>query len=131
MLPRRLALLLTAALAGTGCGASPPRHPVVAVTDRLTAKIELVRLVVNDPVRAERVRDIYLQATNVVREYNAARARTVTASRGAWRERVEAAPSAPVSAVQLEGLLAPPLDGGFERFRALRRVDARGAWFAD
>ncbi len=132
---RSLSLLVVGAfLGGLGCGArEPPRHPMVTLSERVTAKVDLISLVVADPARAERVRALYLRAAAVLRDYEAERKRSVATLRGTWKARALAAPpptptpTAPGSEL-FESLLAPPIDEGkstFERYARLM-LEARG-----
>jgi hypothetical protein len=54
--------LALAVLALAGCGNSPPPQlPTTSARDRAACHVGLVPLVVGDPVRAERVRALYVQ----------------------------------------------------------------------
>jgi hypothetical protein len=119
--------LVTAAIAAAilGCGGQkgPPRHPVGEMTARATAKLDVIELVVSDPVRAEQVRQVYLQMAALGREFDLARARSILEARSSLEKRsTEAAQAEPASATELELMLAPPLERGkalFGRYTAL------------
>ena len=110
-------------LAGCGGQKGPPRHPVGEMTARSTAKLELVDLVVSDPLRAERLRAVYLELAALGRDFDLARARSVVRCRDEWQRRTTAEGQAtPVSAEALELFLAPPLaesKAAYERYTAL------------
>jgi hypothetical protein len=126
---RRLAALpLCAALCGStvlaGCGgpAGPPHHPVAELSARATAKLGLIDLVVDDPLRAQRVRQVYLRMAALAREFDEARAHSLLQARSLAAQRsAEADPAA------LERLLAPPIAHSrslFDRYAALQ-LEAR------
>lgn len=116
---------MLAALAVAGCGGAkgPPRHPVAEMTARSSAKLELIELVVDDPERAQRVRQIYLQLVDLGRQFDLLRAQSLSKARADWQKRVSSdAQAAPGNAETLELVLAPPLQDGkavFERYAAL------------
>ena len=118
-------VITTIASALVGCGGQkgPPRHPVGEMTARATAKLDVIDLVVSDPVRAERVRQVYLQMAALGREFDLARARSILEARSSLEKRsTEAAQAEPGSTAELELMLAPPLDRGkalFGRYAAL------------
>ena len=118
------------------CGGQqgPPRHPVAEMSARATAKLGVIDLVVSDPLRAERVREVYLRIATVAREFDQARARSLLQARSIAEQRTT--PEAQAEAADtaaLEHLLAPPLAQGktmYERYTALMR-QARSLLTAD
>jgi hypothetical protein len=101
---------------------------------RVTARLEMIDLVVSDPARAERVRDTYLRLGELGREFDLARARSISEVHAAVEKRstegVEAHPGSPD---ELEGMLAPPLEEAralFERYTALM-IEVRSLLTAD
>jgi hypothetical protein len=104
--------LLAAGASIVGCGgaAGPARHPVAEMTARASAKLEVIPLVVSDPKRAERVREVFAELAAVGRDFDRVRARSVTHARDEWARRGAAGAAAPAaSAEELELLLAPPV----------------------
>jgi hypothetical protein len=93
------------------------------MTARSTAKLGLVDLVVSDPIRAERVRAVYLELAALGRDFDLARARSMLKSREEWQRRATAeGQDAPATAEALELFLAPPIEEGkaaFQRYTAL------------
>ena len=93
------------------------------MTARSAAKLDLVRLVVSDAARAERLRAVYVELMALGRDFDLARARSIWRARDEWARRGAAAgQAAPASAEVLELLLAPPLAEGkaaHERYTAL------------
>jgi len=108
-----------------GCGGhnGPPRHPVAQMSARATGRIGVIDLVVSDPARADRLRQVYLEIATLALEYDMARARSILQARSIAAERSrQAAPAETNDATVLEHLLAPPLEQGkamFERYTAL------------
>jgi len=110
------------ALFGCGGQSGPPRHPVAQMSARATAKIGVVELVVSDPVRAERLRQVYLRIAELGQEFDLARSRAILQARSIAEQR--SANAEPVGSDALELLLAPPLAQGkamFDRYAALMR----------
>jgi hypothetical protein len=107
------------------CGGhtGPPRHPVAEMSARVTGRIGVIDLVVSDPARADRLRQVYLQIAELAIEYDLARAHSILQARSLAQTRsAEAAPAEGSDADVLEHLLAPPLEQGkamFERYTAL------------
>jgi hypothetical protein len=94
------------------------------MTARATAKLDVIELVVSDPVRAERVRQVYVRIAALGHEFDLARARSILEAQSALEKRsTEAAQAAdPASPAELERMLAPPLEQGkalFERYAEL------------
>jgi len=114
---------IAAALVGCGGQKGPPRHPVGEMTARATAKLGLIELVVSDPVRAEGVREVYVQMAALGHAFDLARARSILEARSSLEKRsTEGAQTAPASPAELELMLAPPLERGkalFARYAAL------------
>ena len=114
---------LAAALVGCGGQKGPPRHPVGEMAARATAKLDVIELVVSDPVRAERVREVYRRLAALGHEFDLARARSILEARSSLEKRSsEAAQAEGASAAELERILAPPLEQGkalFARYAAL------------
>ena len=123
-----------ALLCACGGQSGPPRHPVAEMSARATAKLGVIDLVVADPLRAERVREVYLRIATVAREFDQARARSLLQARSIAEQR--ATPEAQAEAADpatLELLLAPPLAQGhtmYERYAALMQ-QARSLLTAD
>jgi len=102
----RLTLAIGAALSAAGCSRPPPR-PVVAITARATAKVELIDLVVSEPERAARLRGIYLEVVELRREVARARGGAARAPRLAGQGGAPVA-GEHVGPEALERLLTPP-----------------------
>jgi len=111
------------ALLGCGGHTGPPRHPVAEMSARVTGRIGVIDLVVSDPARADRLRQVYLEIAELALEYDLARARSILQARSlAGQRSTQAAPAAGSDADVLEHLLAPPLEQGkamFERYTTL------------
>jgi hypothetical protein len=90
---------------------------------RVMGKLDVIELVVSDPARAERVREVYLQLGALGRQFDLARARSILGAQAALEKRsTEATQSEPGKVGDLEAMLAPPLQEGkaiFERYTAL------------
>jgi hypothetical protein len=90
---------------------------------RATAKLDVIELVVSDPARAERLREVYLRLAALGLQFDLARARSILEVRATLEKRsTEAAQSSPAGSGELERMLAPPLEEGkalFERYTAL------------
>jgi hypothetical protein len=91
---------------------------------RATGRIGVIDLVVSDPARADRLRQVYLEIAAVSLEFDLARARSILQARSiaAERSKQQAVPAATSDAAVLEHLLAPPLEQAkamFERYTAL------------
>ena len=118
----RVCVCLSALVACAG-QSGPPRHPVGEMSARAAARIELIDLVVSDPKRAERLREVYLRIAALGDEFDQARARSILQVRSMARERsTPEAQAQPVDAATLERLLAPPLVQSramFDRYAAL------------
>ena len=120
----RTCILLAALGSLLGCGgqSGPPHHPVAQMSARSTAKVGLIDLVVSDPVRAQRVREIYLRIAELGLEFDLARARSIRQARSIAQQRSTLAE--PGDAEALEHFLAPPLAQSramFDRYAALTR----------
>lgn len=122
---RSLALVAsTASFALLGCGGAkgPPRHPVQEMTARSTAKLDLVELVVTDPERARRAREVYVELAELGRKFDAMRASSLAKAGADWQRRTQVAPGETARPETLELVLAPPLEESrviFERYAAL------------
>ena len=95
----------------------PPRHPVAEMRARAEAKLDLVELVVSDPARAARLREIYRDAWQLGHDFDLARARSLQQAHAVAAERTS--PDAQLRALPdgaLEGLLVPDLAIGRETF---------------
>ncbi|HKP62510.1 MAG TPA: hypothetical protein VJV78_37505 [Polyangiales bacterium] len=129
-----LACVCLSALVACGGQSGPPRHPVGEMSARATAKIELIDLVVPDPQRAERVRDVYVRIAALGDEFDQARARSILQVRSIAEERsTPEAQAEPVDVSALERMLAPPLVQSramFDRYAALMQ-QARSLLTAD
>ncbi len=74
------ACLLGAVVVATGSLVScsqkerPPNHPLMGIHDRNASRIELVELIVQDKVRAKKVKAKYIEIETLVKERAAARA---------------------------------------------------------
>jgi hypothetical protein len=90
---------------------------------RATAKLDVIELVLFDPERAERVRQVYLQLAELGQQFDLARARSMLEARSALEKRsTETAEANPPSSDELERILAPPVEVGralFDRYTAL------------
>jgi len=110
-------MLFWRALVGVGavlglaaCSARPPPRLAVELVARATAKAGVVSLAVSDPVRAERVRVIYLEVVNLSRALDRARMTARAQCRAAaGTAGPSPAASDPIGSGALECLLAPPL----------------------
>jgi hypothetical protein len=126
-----LALLAIGTWLATGCGGQqgPARHPVAEMTARSSAKLEVIPLVVSDPRRAERVREVFAELATIGRDFDTARARSVMHAREEWARRGAVDGQAPAAtAEELELLLAPPMADGraaYARYTALM-LEVRG-----
>jgi hypothetical protein len=122
---RSLALLgLVVSSTSVGCGGSneTPRHPVQEMTARSASKLDLVGLVVSDPVRAARVRQVYVQLAELGREYDLMRAQSLAKAGADWQRRTQQAPDEAAKPETLELVLAPPLEDSkaiYTRYAAL------------
>lgn len=129
-----LACVCLAVLVACGGQSGPPRHPVGEMSARATAKIELIDLVVSDPRRAERVREVYVRIAALGDEFDQARARSILQVRSIAEERsTPEAQAEPVDVAALERMLAPPLVQSramFDRYTALMQ-QARSLLTAD
>ena len=107
------------------CGSKElaPRHPVGGVQARLEAKLDLIELVVSDPTRAARLREIYVEAWQLGHDFDLARARSLQQAQAVAAERTS--PDAQRTALPegvLEGMLVPNIEIGrttFSRYTAL------------
>jgi hypothetical protein len=90
---------------------------------RALGRLDVIDLVVSDPARAERVRDVYLQLGTLGRQFDLARARSILEAQAALEKRsTEATQSQPGNVGDLEAMLAPPIEEGkaiFDRYTAL------------
>jgi hypothetical protein len=105
-----------------GCGGQkgPPRHPVAEMSARYTARTGVIDLIVADPARADRLREVYLRVAALGHEFDLARARSMLEARSIAEQRSRQGEPADPGA--LEDLLAPPLAQGramFDRYAAL------------
>jgi hypothetical protein len=104
------ALVGAFALLVAACSARPPPRLAVELTARATAKAGVVSLVVSDPVRAQRLRAIYLEVTNLGRELDRARTTARAACRAAPEPHAAASvASDPIASGRLACSIAPPL----------------------
>ena len=115
-----LALSLVAACSSKDV---PPRHPVGGVQARLEAKLDLIELVVSDPTRAARLREIYVEAWQLGHDFDLARARSLQQAQAVAAERTSPdAQRTPLPEGVLEGMLVPNIEIGratFTRYTAL------------
>jgi len=115
-----LALLSVAACSSKE---TPPHHPVGEMRARLEAKLDLVELVVHDPARAARLREIYVEAWQLGYDFDLARARSLQQAQGVASERTTLeAQQQPLPEGALERLMVPDLELGratFARYTAL------------
>ena len=103
------ALVGAIALLVAACSSRPPRL-AVELSARATAKAGVVSLVVSDPVRAERLRAIYLEVTSLARELDRARVMARRQCHIAPVPRAAVAvPSDPIDSGALACSIAPPL----------------------
>jgi len=97
-------------VAACGGEQGPARHPVAQMSARSSAKLDVIPLVVGDPERAERLREVFAELAALGRDVDSARARSVTRARDEWARRSTTEGQAPpASAEELELLLAPPV----------------------
>jgi len=121
----RAAVFVIALSSVAACGAkeSPPRHPVGEIRARLEAKLDLVDLVVKDPDRAARLREIYVEAWQLGYDFDLERARSLQQAQAVAGERTTLdAQQEPLPEGALEGLMVPDLELGratFARYTAL------------
>lgn len=121
----RAAALALALSSVAACGAkeTPPRHPVGEMRARLEAKLDLIELVVKDPVRAVRVREIYVEAWQLGYDFDLARASSLQQAYAVASERTTLEEQQqPLPEGALEGLMVPDLELGratFARYTAL------------
>jgi hypothetical protein len=105
---------LGASLALSACGgqAGPPKHPIAEMSARAIAKVDVIELVVSDPARAARLRQIYLGVWELGREFDLARARTLVQARASLAARAHQAPASAAgdTASAFEPALLPSLD---------------------
>jgi hypothetical protein len=127
-LPTRLLLgstfvLAPAWLAACGAKDAPPRHPVLEMRARLEARLDLVELVVKDPTRAARVREIYVEAWQLGYDFDLARARSLREAQTVAGERTTPeAQAQPLPEGVLERTMVPDIELGrasFARYTAL------------
>ena len=101
----------------------PPRHPVAEMRARSEAKLDLVELVVSDPARSARLREIYREAWQLGHDFDLARARSLREAQAVVAERTSSdAQRQALPDGVLEGLLVPDLTIGratFARYTAL------------
>ncbi len=92
------------------CSARPPPRLAVELTARATAKAGVVSLVVSDPVRAERLRAIYLEVVALSGELDRARMSARAQCHTAPERRETAAVEAdPIGSGALGCSIAPPV----------------------
>jgi len=96
------------ALLAVACSARQPPRLAVELTARATAKAGVVRLVVSDAARAERVRAIYEEVTSLARELDRARVAARAECHGEPRKQPAVA-SDPIASGALGCSIAPPL----------------------
>jgi hypothetical protein len=115
--------LALSSVAACGAKETPPHHPVGEMRARLEAKLDLVDLVVKDPERAARLREIYVEAWQLGYDFDLARARSLQQAQGVASERTTLeAQQQPLPEGALEGLMVPDLELGratFARYTAL------------
>lgn len=115
-------VLAVCALAGCAHGGPPP-HPVAEMRARATAKLDLIELVVSDPVRAERARRLFQQLAELARQFDVARARSMLEARAAWQRRpIDGHVDRRAGDSELEKMLVPPIEEGralFDRYTSL------------
>jgi hypothetical protein len=115
--------LALSSVAACSAKETPPHHPVGEMRARLEAKIDLLDLVVKDPARAARVREIYLEAWQLGYDFDLARARSLQQAQAAIGERTS--PDAQEQSLPegtLERILLPDPEIGrasFARYTAL------------
>src|SRR5262249_1787322 len=117
------ALLASAMLLACGGAQETLRHSVAQLSARAVVKLDVVELVVTDPVRAQRLRHVYLEIWELSRRYVVARAEwgggfcRATLGWGPWWGQ-----RSPVAAPTLGGMLAPPIQVGraiYQRYTEL------------
>jgi hypothetical protein len=115
--------LALSSFAACSSKATPPHHPVGEMRARLEAKLDLVELVVHDPARAARLREIYVEAWQLGYDFDLARARSLQQAQAVASERTT--PEAQEQALPegtLERTLVPDIELGrasFARYTAL------------
>jgi hypothetical protein len=103
------ALVGAVALVVAACSSRPPRL-AVELSARATAKAGVVSIVVSDPVRAARLRAIYLEVTSLARELDRARVTARAECRTLPEPRAAATVSSnPIDSGRLACSIAPPL----------------------
>ena len=115
--------LALSSVAACSSKATPPHHPVGEMRARLEAKLDLVELVVNDPARAARLREIYLEAWQLGYDFDLARARSLQKAQAIAGERTTPeAQQEPLPEGTLERTMVPDIELGratFARYTAL------------
>lgn len=115
--------LALSSVAACGSKTTPPHHPVGEMRARLEAKIDLIELVVPEPARAARLREIYVEAWQLGYDFDLARARSLRqAQAGAAERSWPDAQREPLPEGALEKLIVPDLELGramFARYTAL------------
>jgi hypothetical protein len=118
-----LSSLALPSIIACGSKAEPPRHPVGDVRARLEAKLDLIELIVPDPTRAARLREIYVEAWQLGYDFDLARARSLQQAQDVAVERTSAeAQEQPLPEGALERMLVPDIELGratFARYTAL------------
>ena len=115
--------LALSSVAACGAKETPPRHPVSEIRARLEAKLDLIELVVHDPARAARLREIYVEAWQLGYDFDLARARSLQEAQAVAGERTSAeAQEQPLPEGTLERTMVPDIEVGrasFARYTAL------------
>jgi len=100
------ALVTLSLLVGTGCAKKlPPQLPTSSAYGRIAARVELVDLVISDPVRAEKVRALYVEMAQLMRNVRKAQVKGLV-SASVERSPTEAATHAAVDQVEQAELAA-------------------------
>ena len=115
--------LALSSVAACGAKEGPPRHPVGEMRARLEAKLDLVELVVKDPTRAARLREIYIEAWQLGYDFDLARARSLQeVGAVAGGRTTSEAQQQPLPEGALEKTMVPDIELGrasFARYTAL------------
>jgi hypothetical protein len=115
-LVRRRRVLCVIALCACGAPDRPPNHPASGMRDRAAMRVELVALVVPDPGRAARVKQLYAEIDALGRELERKRTDRLAALRAldARRDSTDEALGAAVRALRADGQAA------FQRYVSLQ-----------
>ena len=109
MFSLRALVVLGVMLGAAACSSRPPPRLAVELSARATAKEGVVRLVVSDRTRAERLRAIYLEVVSLSRELDHARVTARAQCANGLERRAAPAASDPVASGALGCSIAPPL----------------------